>query len=114
MKPWNSMTPRERDALIAEKVMGWRKVNNLFEWPAKDSWIHIYDIPNFSTDIAAAWKVVEKLCSQFNIVLECVSFEYNCHVNIPADLGSRVHARASSAQEAICLAALKVVGVELE
>ena len=44
---------RELDVLIAEKVLGLKRSGDLFaraEWPK-----------HYSTDIAAAWEVVEKL-----------------------------------------------------
>jgi hypothetical protein len=60
---------RELDALIAEKVMGWRPMQSFpfkqEDWPAfcdldgREIWQG--DIPHFSTDIAAAWEVVEKI-----------------------------------------------------
>lgn len=49
----------ELDALIAEKVMGYER------WE-EDLWVATSDgfadeLPHFSTDIAAAWEVVEKM-----------------------------------------------------
>lgn len=54
---------RELDALVAEKVMGFR------HHPAMPGYDEMWfmsdggsiDLPNYSTDIAAAWQVVEKL-----------------------------------------------------
>ena len=43
---------RELDALVAEKVMGWD------HYPSKHE-----IVPAYSTDIAAAWEVVEKMRS---------------------------------------------------
>ena len=54
---------RELDALIAEKVMGWRLQAEPYTcWNLPDGDQRIYT-PNFSTDIAAAWRVVEKMRS---------------------------------------------------
>lgn len=56
---------RELDALVAEKVMGWKYSQHAMTWyppglhPAQNMLDH--DILAFSTDIAAAWTVVEKL-----------------------------------------------------
>lgn len=81
---------RELDALIAEKVMRWvaiRRETNpktgglwLTGLPPhaaehadvfKDRGMRGYDIPKFTTDIAAAWQVVEKLASRgIRLVLE--------------------------------------------
>jgi hypothetical protein len=69
---------RELDALIAEKVMGWRiDYDSAHHWmecgtsvddlifTAPGSIFHgeqrISDVPHYSTDIAAAWLIVEKL-----------------------------------------------------
>ena len=47
----------EMDRMIAEKVMGWKRWRE-----SKVNWIHptgygTSNVPNFSTDIAAAWEV---------------------------------------------------------
>jgi hypothetical protein len=108
---------RELDALVAEKVMGWK-------WIGPDEFNdnrHLTlggqkvqaRIPDYSTDIAAAWDVVEKMRPTFNLVLECVSLEYNCHVARPGHLDEKVNVRADTAPLAICLAALKACGVEV-
>lgn len=109
---------RELDALVAEKVMGW-KLSNATDgteywdngkfcggiWPKE--W-------NPSTNIADAWNVVEKMKSKDylfslkNIVKGTFTFSLtdwggNC---------STYAAEAETAPLAICLAALKAVGVE--
>ena len=48
----------ELDALVAEKVMGCQSVHEVEPGLWRDE---IGRIPRFSTDIAAAWQVVEKL-----------------------------------------------------
>jgi hypothetical protein len=62
---------RELDALIAEKVMGWRLLKQMVIPPKAiaglpsgikdDGKVEYKDIPPYSTDIAAAWTVVEKI-----------------------------------------------------
>ena len=59
---------RELDALVAEKVMGWvrgrRYGNGNGEWiiDGKTSVSRTWDsTPSYSTSIAAAWEVVEKM-----------------------------------------------------
>jgi len=97
---------RELDALVAEKVMGWAP-----EYPG--GWLHPpRNHPNrkkyldhdgcsvlqpYSTDIAAAWEVVEKI--EYN--LELIEDEEW----IASFFG--VRAFGKSAPHAICLAALK-------
>lgn len=48
---------RELDALVAEKVLGKPRVDGLIKPPDDIS----YGVPAYSTDIAAAWEVVEYL-----------------------------------------------------
>lgn len=76
---------RELDALVAEKVMGWRRSLGCFdnrnnwnpegvilvpfpgtEYGPKREWTtnpitNTRNVPHYSTDIAAAWEVVERL-----------------------------------------------------
>lgn len=57
---------RELDALVAEKVMG-RNLTLEKELTEHEMWLSqlmpeiIIHIPHYSTDIAAAWEVVEKV-----------------------------------------------------
>lgn len=64
---------RELDALVAEKVMGWTMFSyqmlgsggaGEFRWippGRRDHVSNIAPVPRYSTDIAAAWEVVEKV-----------------------------------------------------
>ena len=113
---------RELDALVAEKVMGW-KVDN--EHP----YTTYYDGIDFmgsnceddqaywspSTDIAAAWQVVEKMRERGYDT--CVSNGERPPPNVweaeiyvyPGGLGGGCE-KADTAPLAICLAALKACG----
>ena len=62
----NMPAGREMDDLIARKVFGWQKL----EFPAVPSYqkpgknkitLALYELPRYSTDIAAAWEVVEEM-----------------------------------------------------
>lgn len=113
---------RYLDALIAEKVMGLESLQLLdpkvagYVYP-DDVWPHI---PDYSTDIAAAWEVVEKLTTSVytSIELEPVAHykEYTAAISFEVDDGDAVtiagpfYFTASSMPHAICLAALKAVG----
>jgi len=94
------MSPgRELDALIAEKVMAWsRPVKHegcLMQLPPNSSKGEPYsEAPNYSTDIAAAWEVVKKLRSMGLVI-------HDSFISVDPD----------SAPHAICLAALKVMGM---
>jgi hypothetical protein len=66
------MTPREIDALIASRVMGLYLHKRREEWDDGDPYFYVYykedsehieHIPHYSTSIASAWDVVEKLQS---------------------------------------------------
>lgn len=59
---------RELDALIATKVMGWHYVDRLASGYVgtdtdNNAWV---PLPNYSTDIAAAWLVVERIHERVN------------------------------------------------
>lgn len=121
---------RELDALVAKKVMGWREVitgvyciSGAAGVPPEnaDGWWKT--IPRYSTDIAAAWEVVEKLRGpnddefgggEFWKFLDCSEAGWRAELFL--DLGDGADAPALLAAgvgyalpEAICLAALKAV-----
>lgn len=109
---------RELDALVAEKVMGLTSSEVEIH---RQFWLDgcFSNLPHYSTDIAAAWEVVEKLTSKkqphFQLSL-CDSYTENPKWCAEFDLDrpfKRVIAKAETAPHAICLAALKAVGVEI-
>lgn len=105
---------RELDALVAEKVMGWRWFTDEFNprpvlvppgMPRQSA------LPSFSTDIAAAWEVVERLRGMepelsWNDEARCWIVGFWKGPSAP----STIHGSSDSAPNAICLAALKAVG----
>lgn len=142
---------REIDALVAEKVMGWRRMtyaeqyakcprphgygndNRLTSyWHSSELHNGVYreaaraeDCPDYyepedawspSTDIAAAWEVVIHLRSKdyidFELRMEPGRESATASFIMPA--GNRISASANDAPAAICLAALKAVGVEID
>jgi len=125
---------RELDALVAEKVMGievdlvvapfiyYSPYRDRYdEWAAgnepyidKDGDIHL--IPRYSTDIAAAWLVVEKMReTRWIEVHSTIDGEWAAFYTPigTTDMNQAIHeyAKASTAPLAICLAALKAVGI---
>jgi len=117
---------RELDKLVAEKVMGWKSIG-LFEvghgagvdivsptgqrYYHSDGYAGETPYPHYSTDIAAAWRVVEKIKGDKafagSIVLQwdCGQWEVGYqHWDEVQPLVS-----SDSAAHAICLAALKSV-----
>ena len=121
---------RELDALVAEKVMGWKPYmfpNPIhgFGQPSEllmdaESAIELDLIPRYSTDIAAAWKVVEKV--KLNIITRyqdkwlCTNvgsdFQFWCeYPNRYENLNDDSYCElGDTAPHAICLAALRAVG----
>jgi hypothetical protein len=118
------MTPgRELDALVAEKVMGWlvdhRRMLGAPKPHITDPFvdhIELVPVPRFSTDIAAAWEVVDTILTptaawgghryfKVNAIQEMftVTFETNYEGR----------ATAKTMPHAICLAALKAVGADI-
>lgn len=118
-----SKPSRELDALVAEKVMGeaYRPYAQILTtYPSKS----VPETPFYSSDIAAAWQVVEKLRSMGKSFIlswdarpACKS--YYCSNHDGENLMTRgfsqsdeyIDEEADSAPLAICLAALKAVGV---
>lgn len=105
---------RKLDALVAEKVMGWALSN---KESIKDGliytdrgWTSAY--PSYSTDIAAAWEVVEK----FRWAEPELSWNDETHswiVHFQKGMYSGYANSAETAPHAICLAALKAIGVQV-
>lgn len=97
------MNLREIDALVAEKVMGLHDTHAI-QYGEKA-------IPNYSTDISAAWEVVEKMMKGEagpigSLQIDCMWPEWRVKY-------LDTITRSDSAPLAIALAALKSVGVEV-
>ena len=123
---------RELDALVAEQVMGWTACDPAQEsrpWECGDERPSVRtgmgippgesdrnEIPHFSTDIAAAWEVVEKL-DRDGHTMEMDKRDAGWvvrFVDYSKDpiLSMEITDTAPTAPLAICLAALKAVGYE--
>jgi len=76
----------------------------------KGAIINYYDVPNYSTDIAAAWEVVVKL----KMAVETDGSLWRAGTKLPGhgNLYWNETEEAHTAPLAICLAALKTIGVE--
>lgn len=108
---------REIDALVAEKVMGFRTGIAVFETGSVpvilDKFTDI-EVPFYSTDIAAAWTVVEKT----GLLKSQQLFQQSSGKWIIGNLDTQdglliLCAEAETASAVICLAALKAMGVEI-
>lgn len=113
----------ELDALIAEKVMGLEsKIDSGYGEPSRVFKRHPElpgewwgGAPEYSSDIAEAWTVVEHLVVQGAYVLiegpanGIVHDGWHCQITPHRDLGKEVEAWAETAMLAICKAALDAV-----
>ena len=111
---------RELDALVAEKVMGLRFVwrsqltdhygYNAGVWTIPTKWGTMdltEEPPRYSTDIAAAWEVVEKMREDgFLVALYRSAGAWIADTN-PG------YGKSDTAPHAICLAALRAVGEDV-
>lgn len=107
---------RELDAEIAEKVMGWphdEAENCLYCLMGSIAACNevTRDLPDYSTDIAAAWQVVDKLKATQGFALSYRGIE-NTPVSWGADFCNSGEVLAATAPLAICLAALKAITEE--
>ena len=122
-------TARDVDALVAKHIMNWTCSDDNAGWGKEyitvcDNYDNMCDehCPNYSTDIAAAWEVLENHTwpkirfDQVSAVWECEVCE-SSHLSIQTGKLVKVNksiGRAESAPMAICLAALKAKGVEID
>lgn len=112
---------RELDVLIAEKVMNLSKEEmwGIMDYYSDGSPALAPNFPPYSSDIAAAWEVVEKL-KYFDIQAPgapCNGDEYentssNWRIELKVlDCAYSIYSEGETAPHAICLAALRSVGV---
>jgi len=129
---------REMDALVAEKVMGEpipteppkctgsiSGIQHYFEYYPQKAWVPDgtsggwrWKARAFSTDISAAWEVVEKLAYEPTVqgVYEKLSVVVTVRLYSNEEAWAKIEGRswtkAETAPLAICRAALKAVGVD--
>lgn len=114
---------RELDALVAEKVMELKNIRKLNTEAIKDfvydrpnliTGLHVIEdlVPEYSTDIAAAWEVVERLAEYHGNKCDLDYGEFLEGLwTVRFGFGND-SCSAETAPHAICLAALKVVEKE--
>jgi Phage ABA sandwich domain len=112
---------RELDALVAEKVMGWTQVRNskpegfssLWRGRPPGNLATLRTIPDYSTDISDAWKVVEKVDNRNGVAREMgvLTASISRYDNGYTVRFFNSGVTADTAPLAICLAALKAVAV---
>ncbi len=104
---------RELDALVAEKVMGWQvhrdiARSNLPRFVRKPDGFDVV-LPAFSTDIAAAWEMVEEVRVKKDFEMADAG-DGGYIVAFNRGRGEDYHGHSDEPAHAICLAALKAVG----
>ena len=122
---------RDLDALVAEKVMGFTVAHCLPVFSTQDEWYERVPITKdggleralsyYSTDIAAAWEVVGKLHGKISLQGPGTTDMGEGYATYgtwtaqfqPKGEQTEVTEKADTAPLAICLAALKAVGVEV-
>lgn len=113
---------RELDALIAEKVMGWQRWESGVgtRWK-RGGWSEeansVSEVPAYSTDIAAAWEVVEHFRKNgFDVTVSTRKdgTYVNCEITNYDDVNVTDGMNLWDAPHAIALAALKAVGMSDE
>ncbi|PAF31886.1 hypothetical protein [Paenibacillus sp. 7516] len=105
---------RELDSLVAEKIMGLELVEEMLAaYPRY--WLPEYDktyhraVPLYSTDISAAWSVVERMRTEYKQFITLID---NAHLNYDVRFSgdkSKEYTRLSNVSHAICRAALLAV-----
>jgi hypothetical protein len=99
---------RELDALVAEKVFGWTDVVADLESGIPAGWDRRWDLYHYSSNIGAAWGIIEKFAEESQTAsLQSVGSRWI------AQLDNSARA-AATAPLAICLAALKNEGIDIE
>jgi hypothetical protein len=121
------MNLRKIDRLVAEKVLKqetrikWVVTQKKYEYKfynvnGDEIWL---PLPKYSTDIKDAWQVVEKLRDRYVYIDLTNNDDLYCCELMEQDWENEsryftYYADAETAPLAICLAALKAVGVEVE
>lgn len=111
---------REMDALVAQHVMGWTLSHRGNCWNKNGKNAYSVLMWNPSTDIKAAWEVVEKLSklsfqlkSSRNHRQDKDAYTHSARFGFNAEkLDRNYMADGVTAPHAICLAALKAVGYD--
>lgn len=116
---------RELDALIAEKVMGWIRIDLpnpirdlTWIWDRKEGCLYweSQECPPYSTSIEAAWEIVEHMnAKELGFALDCDSTYamaiFGAGQYLGDDLSGPSAVGTESVPHAICLAALQMVNL---
>lgn len=102
---------RELDSLVAEKVMGWER--DFQFWKDESGRIRTIEPTSFgsfepSTDITAAWEVVELIGKDYGVEVYHEDGLSECAIH-KAEIGVIARVEALTVPEAICKAAILAV-----
>lgn len=122
MYKWDEMNRRERDALIHQNIFnidmagfktpsGYTANSLVKDEENRTTWI---DVPYYTADILAAWEVVEKF-HEHNFLVNYLTDEIPglSKIGWHAAFDDEHAMGCETAPEAICIAALKMIGVEI-
>lgn len=121
LESYNALSPRDKDALVAEKVLGCVVLGPQTKGPVTYLSHYCQDgqhwqpflvkVRHYTTDIAAAWDVVDRMgrCWDF---FQQTDGSWRAKLTDTARFKlSRVNGEGRTLPEAICLAALRAKGV---
>lgn len=118
MTPITITKPEHLDALVAEQVMGWIHIENGEYKDSSGAWRDAFEIPKYSSNISAAWLVVENLRDlEKNPSITAIEHGWNCnYISGFTPDGDALYSDhpEDTAPLAICLCALASVGIEVE
>ena len=117
----SNLEGRELDEAVAQHVMGWKIIEakdlprNHWPWRKADG-EYTYALPAYSTDLYAAWEVVEKM-REYNMAFHAKGWIKTSGVEVRfsdwyaenGGNGKIAYAIASTPERAICRAALRGV-----
>ena len=121
---WEHLGQRERDELIIVHVMGWKRTSEYPSWVLPDGDARKWDdVEPYSQDITAAWEVVKEMQRKgFSFSFQSGDTRMKlCTAGFTQLISGQevwipytIWAKRVSPSQAICLAALKALGVGIE
>lgn len=133
-KKWTEMSDAEKSALIADQVIGWRNVQRMDEEPASEPFYvgipvdlsrqgehrweidgqRMWTVPDYVNDMNSAFHVVSTLLDTPGTTFNLQSDDWMAMFHQPEGGGGYFRGESTdSPAEAICLAALDMVGADI-
>ena len=117
---WEALNYTQRDELVAERVLGWRKctgptLDKLWWKAPKGDREPQYFVPRYSSDLGDAWEIVDYFRDQIFSKRERFFNELYQMFRVPGgDHPTWPHAMAFLKPEHLCVAALRATGIEVD